>query len=251
MTLLDFSCAVGWRGTRSPFTRLMGPIDLSIGGNSPNPLLDWPQNKMSVLNCIHWQSEKCVTGGLGFFLILHCAGDFLIENSAVFSCIKTRGDDLKLHQGCSGLDIRKNFSWKNGNALAQTAKRGGGVTVLRDVQETWRNGTDDCDFGDTMGTGWWLGFVILVVFSNLGDSVVLSFCFSLRLLVLMHTPSKKALSVSVLSLISPTHTSLCTNPFVPEKTSITEVIGTIASAFDVTSSGFLQSTCQFKPWLSC
>lgn len=186
-----------------------------------------------------------------FFLILHCAGDFLIENSAVFSCIKTRGDDLKLHQGCSGLDIRKNFSWKNGNALAQTAKRGGGVTVLRDVQETWRNGTDDCDFGDTMGTGWWLGFVILVVFSNLGDSVVLSFCFSLRLLVLMHTPSKKALSVSVLSLISPTHTSLCTNPFVPEKTSITEVIGTIASAFDVTSSGFLQSTCQFKPWLSC
>lgn len=92
-------------------------------------------------------------------------------------------------------------------------------------------------------------------YPNLNHHCLLSFCSFLCLLAQMCISREKALSILVLSdPLSPSCfvlVSLCTNSLFPEKTSITGVIGTIESAFDVTSSGFLQSTCQFKLWLSC
>ena len=50
-----------------------------------------------------------------------------------------------------------------GNALAQAAQGGDGVTVSGDIQEPWRCGTEGCVL---MGTS--------VFFSNLNDSMTLS-----------------------------------------------------------------------------
>jgi len=50
-----------------------------------------------------------------------------------------------------------------GNALAQAAQGGDGVTASGDIQEPWRCGTDGCGL---MGT--------LVFFSNLNDSMTLA-----------------------------------------------------------------------------
>ena len=55
--------------------------------------------------------------------------------------------------------------------MAQAAQRGGAVTVPGDVQEPQRSGTEGCG-----GIGGWmvgLDLVILEVFSNLNDSIVL------------------------------------------------------------------------------
>jgi len=46
------------------------------------------------------------------------------------------GTGLKLHQGRSRLDMRKKFLLQNsGEALAQVAQGGGGVTIPGSVQE--------------------------------------------------------------------------------------------------------------------
>lgn len=89
-------------------------------------------------------------------------------------------------------------------------------------------------------------------YPNLNHHCLLSFCSFLCFLAQMCISREKALCILVLSdPLSLVLVSLCTNSLFPEKTSITRVIGTIEAAFDVTSSGFLQSTCQFKLWLSC
>jgi len=54
---------------------------------------------------------------------------------------KTRGDGLMLPQERFGLDIRKHFFSVSGDALAQAARRGGGVTVPGGVQATCRCST--------------------------------------------------------------------------------------------------------------
>ena len=56
---------------------------------------------------------------------------------------------------------------KSGEALEQAAQGGGGFTIPGGVQEMWRSGT-----GGMVGMGWWLAWVILVVFSYLNDSMV-------------------------------------------------------------------------------
>ena len=59
-----------------------------------------------------------------------------------------------------------------GEALAQAAQGGGGVTVPGGVQELWRCGTEERG-----QWAWWdgleLDFGILEVFSNLNDSMIL------------------------------------------------------------------------------
>lgn len=75
-------------------------------------------------------------------------------------------------------------------------------------------------------------------YPNLKWRCLLSFCFFLRLLALMHASSERTHPFQSCHFISATRASLCTNPLIPEKTSTTGVIGTGASAFDVMSSGF-------------
>lgn len=84
-------------------------------------------------------------------------------------------------------------------------------------------------------------------YPNLKWRRLLSFCFFLCLLALVHVSSEKSHPFRSCHFISPTRAALCTNPLIPEKTSISGVIGATASAFDAMSSGVLQSTCQFKP----
>jgi len=56
-----------------------------------------------------------------------------------------RGNGLKLCQGKFTLNIRKNFFLdKSGEALAQAAQGGGGVTVPGGVQEMCVCGTEGC-----------------------------------------------------------------------------------------------------------
>lgn len=91
-----------------------------------------------------------------------------------------------------------------------------------------------------------LCFVLYSKYPNLKWHCFLSFWFFLCLLALMCISGEKTHPFQSCHFVSPTPASLCTSPLTPETTSITGVIGTVGSAFDVTSSGFLRSTCPFK-----
>ena len=58
---------------------------------------------------------------------------------------------------------------KSGNAVAQTTRGGGGVTVLGGIPEPWRCGTEGYISGHG-GGGLGLELGTLEVFSNLNDS---------------------------------------------------------------------------------
>jgi len=62
---------------------------------------------------------------------------------------------------------------RSGDAVAQAAQGCGGVTVPRSVPELWRCGTEGYGLWPVLGMGWWLDLVILEVFSNLNDSMIL------------------------------------------------------------------------------
>ena len=53
-------------------------------------------------------------------------------------------------RGGSGWILGKNYSQKSGEALAQAAQGGGGVTIPGGVQKLWRCGTEDCGYWP-----WW------------------------------------------------------------------------------------------------
>ena len=55
---------------------------------------------------------------------------------------RIRDDGLKLCLGKFRLDIRKNFPRKSGEAVAQAAQGGGGVTVPDSAHEPWKCGTE-------------------------------------------------------------------------------------------------------------
>lgn len=92
-----------------------------------------------------------------------------------------------------------------------------------------------------------LCFVLYSRYPNSKWHDFLSFCFFLCFLALMHISGEKTHPFQSCHFVSPTPASLCTNPLTPKTTSITGVIGSVGWAFDVTSSGFLQSTRPFKP----
>ena len=62
---------------------------------------------------------------------------------------------------------------KSSEALEQTAKGGRRVTVLGGAQETWRCSIQCHSLASMVGMEWELDLVILEVFSNLYDSVIL------------------------------------------------------------------------------
>ena len=57
--------------------------------------------------------------------------------------------------------------------MAQAAQGGGGVTAPGGVQEAWRCGTEGCGQWVILVVGGQLDYMILEVFSNLNDSMIL------------------------------------------------------------------------------
>ena len=62
---------------------------------------------------------------------------------------------------------------KSGEAVAQVAHGGGGVTVLGGIQKPWRCGTEGCGQWAILVVGGCLDQIILVIFSNLNDPMIL------------------------------------------------------------------------------
>ena len=60
-----------------------------------------------------------------------------------------------------------------GQALEQAAQGSGGVTISGGVQKTRRYGTSGYGLAGTVVLGWWLDLMILEVFCNLNDSMIL------------------------------------------------------------------------------
>jgi len=56
--------------------------------------------------------------------------------------------------------------------LKQAAQGGGGVTILWGVEDMWRCGTEGYSLVGMVAMGCQLDLVILVVFSNLNDSMI-------------------------------------------------------------------------------
>ena len=78
------------------------------------------------------------------------------------------GNELKLHQGRFGLDIRKNL------LLERVIRYWNRLdTVPGGVQEMCTCGTEWHTLVSKVVTGWWLDWIILEVFSNLNDSMIL------------------------------------------------------------------------------
>lgn len=74
------------------------------------------------------------------------------------------------------LDISKNinfFSEKSDQALDQAAEGSGGVTVSGSVRETWRCGAEGQVLVGMMVMDWRLELMVLEVFSNINNSMIL------------------------------------------------------------------------------
>ena len=80
---------------------------------------------------------------------------------------------LSCTRGSSGWILGKIILRKSGNASAQAAQGGGGVTISGGVQEEWRCGTKEHGQWAVLVVDGWLGKIILVAFSNPHDSVIL------------------------------------------------------------------------------
>lgn len=74
------------------------------------------------------------------------------------------------------LDISKNinfFSEKSDQALDQAAEGSGGVTASGSVRETWRCGAEGQVLVGMMVMDWRLELMVLEVFSNINNSMIL------------------------------------------------------------------------------
>ena len=65
--------------------------------------------------------------------------------------------------------------WKSGQALEQAAQGGGGVTIPGGVQKMCKCGTSGHGLAGMVVLGGWLDSMILEVFSNLNESMILWF----------------------------------------------------------------------------
>lgn len=100
----------------------------------------------------HATAELCISGwcfGTG-------VGSFVNNNHTFISAVLSR----------FSLDVQTKILKESGEALAQAAQGGGGVTVPGGVQEMWRSGTEGCDL---VVTDW----MVSVIFSNFNISVTL------------------------------------------------------------------------------
>jgi len=87
-------------------------------------------------------------------------------------CTTSKG--LKLQQGRFRLDIRKKFLYrKSCEALEQAAQGSGGVIVPGGVQKACKYGTSGHGLVGMVVMGQWLNLMILKVFSNRNDSMIL------------------------------------------------------------------------------
>jgi len=76
-----------------------------------------------------------------------------------------------LQQKCS--HCRKVLCLTNQHILQQTAQGSGGITIPGGVQTMCRYSTSGCGLAGLMVLGWQFGLMILEVFSNLNDSMIL------------------------------------------------------------------------------
>ena len=65
------------------------------------------------------------------------------------------------------------FLRKSCDALEQSVRGGGGVTVPGAVQGTWKCGTEGHGLVGMVGMGWWLELMFFEIFSNLTCSMTL------------------------------------------------------------------------------
>jgi len=71
--------------------------------------------------------------------------------------------------------LGKSLYRKGGQTLEQAAQGGGGVANTGGVQKMCRCGTSGCGLADMVVLVSWFDFMILEVFSNLNDSMIISF----------------------------------------------------------------------------
>ena len=82
---------------------------------------------------------------------------------------------IRSREASDVLAQEKFLYWKSGQALVEAAQGSGGVAIPGGVQKMCRYSTSGHGLAGMVVLGWWLDLMILEVFSNLNNSMILWF----------------------------------------------------------------------------